>query len=36
MFVYEHTQTIEYVKLVYLLRKTQTLRWNNVKFLNLQ
>ena len=31
MFVYKHTETIEYVKKVaYFLRKTQALRMNNL------
>ena len=37
MFVYKHTETIEYVKKVaYFLRKIQNLRVNNSKILRIQ
>ena len=37
MFVYKHTETIEYVKkLAYLLRKVQTLRVNNLRILTIK
>ena len=35
MFVYKHTETIEYVKKAYFLRKIQTSRVNNSRILRL-
>ena len=36
MFVYKHTQTIEYVEVAYFLRKMQTLRVNNLRILRIK